>query len=85
LVVTWTYNAGTNTATASGAGSTNFAGLVAADVAGGWGKFTADASGTQILCQGKIVKEETEPYQMALAVVLLQRQRDKRMIKALQK
>jgi hypothetical protein len=48
MVVTWTYNAGTNTATVSGAGSTNFAALVAADTAGGWGKFTADASGTQI-------------------------------------
>jgi hypothetical protein len=55
LVVTWNYNAGTNTATASGAGSTNFAALVAADTAGGWGKFTADATGTQILCKAKIV------------------------------
>jgi hypothetical protein len=55
LVVTWAYNAGTNTATASGAGSTNFAALVAADVAGGWGKYTADATGTQIICAGKIV------------------------------
>lgn len=55
MVVTWAYNAGTNTATASGAGSTNFAALVAADVAGGWGKFTADATGTQIICAGKIV------------------------------
>jgi hypothetical protein len=55
LVVTWAYNAGTNTATASGAGSTNFAALVAADTAGGWGKFTADASGTQIIIKGRIV------------------------------
>jgi hypothetical protein len=55
MVVTWAYNAGTNTATASGAGSTNFAALVAADTAGGWGKFTADATGTQILCQAKII------------------------------
>jgi hypothetical protein len=55
LVVTWAYNAGTNTATASGAGSTNFAALVAADTAGGWGKFTADATGTQIICNAKIV------------------------------
>lgn len=45
--VTWSYNASTNTATASGAGSTNFAALVAADTAGGWGKFTADATGKQ--------------------------------------
>lgn len=47
--------AGTNTCTISGAGSASFAGLVAADVAGGWGKFTADATGTQIICAGKIV------------------------------
>jgi hypothetical protein len=55
MVITWTYSAPANTATASGAGSTNFAGLVAADTAGGWGKFTADASGTQIKQAGKIV------------------------------
>lgn len=55
MVVTWTYNAGTNTATASGAGSTNFAALVAADTAGGWGKFSADATGTQIICKAKII------------------------------
>lgn len=54
MTVTWAYNVGTNTATASGAGSTNFAALVAADTAGGWGKFTADATGTQILCSAKI-------------------------------
>lgn len=48
MVVTWAYNAGTATVTASGAGTTNFAALVAADTAGGWGVFTADASGTQI-------------------------------------
>lgn len=53
--VIWTYNADTNTATASGAGSTNFTALVEADTAGGWGKFTADATGTQILCNGFIV------------------------------
>jgi hypothetical protein len=55
LTVTWAYNAGTNTATASGAGSTNFAALVAADTAGGWGKYTADATGYNILCLGLIV------------------------------
>jgi hypothetical protein len=54
VVVSWAYNAGTNTATASGAGSTNFAALVAADTAGGWGKFTADATGTQIKIGGFI-------------------------------
>jgi hypothetical protein len=55
MVITWTYSAPANTATASGAGSTNFAGLVTADTAGGWGKFTADASGTQIICNALIV------------------------------
>lgn len=54
MVVSWAYNAGTNTATASGAGSTDFAALVAADTAGGWGVYTADATGTQIICGGKI-------------------------------
>lgn len=54
MVVTWAYNSGTNTATASGAGSTNFAALVAADTAGGWGKFTADATGNVIMCTGKV-------------------------------
>jgi hypothetical protein len=48
MVVTYSYNAGTNTGSATGAGNASFTGLVAADVAGGWGKFTADASGTQI-------------------------------------
>lgn len=55
MVVTWAYNAGTNTATATGSGSTNFAALVAADTAGGWGKYTADATGTQIICAGKVL------------------------------
>jgi hypothetical protein len=55
MVVSWSYNSGTSTASASGAGSTNFAALVAADTAGGWGKYTSDASGTQIICAGKIV------------------------------
>jgi hypothetical protein len=55
MVVTWSYSGATNTATASGAGSTNFAALVAADTAGGWGKFTADATGTQIICAGLII------------------------------
>lgn len=53
--VTWAYNSTTNVATASGNGTTNFAALVAADTAGGWGKFTADATGTQISCAAKIV------------------------------
>jgi len=56
LTVTWAYNAGTNTATASGAGSTNVAALVAADVAGGWGKFTVDATGKQVQCGAKIIQ-----------------------------
>jgi hypothetical protein len=55
MAVTWSYNAGTKTATASGSGTTNFAALVAADVAGGWGKFSKDTTGTQILCQAKMV------------------------------
>jgi hypothetical protein len=56
MVVSWAYNAPTNTATGSGAGSTDFVnGLVAADAAGGWGKFTADATGTQIICNAFIV------------------------------
>lgn len=53
--VTWAYNSTTNVATASGTGTTNFAALVAADTAGGWGKLTADATGTQISCAAKIV------------------------------
>lgn len=53
--VTWTYSAGSNTATASGTGTTNFADLVAADVAGGWGKFSADVSGEQIIVNGRVV------------------------------
>lgn len=57
MVLSWAYNAGTNTATLSGAGTTTtlFADLVAADTAGGWGKFTANATGTQIQIGGKIV------------------------------
>jgi hypothetical protein len=55
MVVTYTYVAGTNTCTISGAGSTNFAALVAADTAGGWGKYTADATGTQIILDGQLV------------------------------
>ena len=54
MVVTWTYNSGSNRATAAGAGTTNFAELVAADTAGGWGKFSADTTGTQIICKGKL-------------------------------
>lgn len=59
MVVTWTYDAPSNTATAAGAGSTNFAALVAADTAGGWGKYTADATGTQIICAGRIALGDT--------------------------
>lgn len=55
MVVTWSYSAPSNTATASGTGSTNFAALVAADTAGGWGKYTADATGIQIKCAGRII------------------------------
>ena len=51
--VTWTYNSATNTATASGTGTTNFSELVQADIDGDWGGvYTSDATGTQILCQG---------------------------------
>lgn len=53
--VTWTYNSATNTATATGTGTTNFAELVQADIDGGWGKFTSDVTGTQIICNAKIV------------------------------
>lgn len=57
MVLSWSYNAGTNTATVSGAGSTTafFTDLVSADTAGGWGIYTADATGTQIICSGKII------------------------------
>ena len=55
MVVTWTYDAPSNTATASGSGTTNFAALIAADQAGPWNKFVADSTGTQIVCAAKII------------------------------
>ena len=55
MVVTWTYDAPSNTATASGSGTTNFAALIAADAAGPWNKFVADSTGSQIVCAAKII------------------------------
>ena len=55
MVVTYSYNAGTNTCSITGAGAASFAGVVAADAAGGWGKYAADATGTQIICAAKII------------------------------
>jgi|GEM_PF-3078833 hypothetical protein len=54
MVVTWSYDAPTNTATASGAGTTNAAALIAADQAGAWNKFVSDQSGVQIICSANI-------------------------------
>ncbi len=89
MVVTWTYSAASNTAMASGAGSTNFAALVAADTAGGWGKFTADATGTLTFPVAPkprtIVKHVEnpldEPLAMACAALLARRLHDRRINK----
>ena len=55
MVVTWTYDVPTNTASAQGAGATDFPALVAADIAGGWGKFGADSTGKVITIGAHIV------------------------------